>query len=648
MKKLWLLILLLCSMVTLSAQKVDPVVMEIGDKKITRSELQYAYLKNNASSYNERRKTVEEYAELYRRFQLKVAAAERLGLDTVKAFVSEYKNYRAQLVLPYLTDKHAEDSLYHEAYNRMKEDVQVQHILLRLPANYTAKDTLAVYQQAMDIRKRAQKEDFSKLAQEVMDETVNGQPDGYLGWFTGGMAVYPLENAIYNTPVGSVSKPIRVGNAYYLIKVLDRAKAHGKIRCAHIFVRCEENMSAEEQRRAYDKIVKAQNELKGGKSFETVANEMSEDPRSATIGGDVSWFGVGMMVREFETAAFNLKAIGDVSEPVKTAFGWHIIKLLDRKGIDSFEDQKDNIRKMMEYDGRTMIVQQYLVEKLKKEYNFLFDKNSWSRLVTALNGLKVNTKDYDFKVKTLTSTLATFSNRSLTQKDFAAYLKRVTPEKNALNKDEMQAHWNRFVAQEILAYEDSQLEGKYPELRYLLKEYHDGILLFNVSSHEVWDKATQDTAGLSKFFKEHQGDYVWKEPHFKGRICCCKDKQTGKIVKRLLETAPKDSINSYLSTRINLDTTKYVETIIGLWKQGENKVIDRYVFKQNVPDDPTLPKELPFVFTYGNVIRIPEVYTDVRGAVITDYQNYLEEQWVKRLEREIQTVVYKDMVRTIK
>ncbi len=638
--------LLLLTVAFANAQSNDPIVMTVGSQKVTRSELQYAFQKNNIG--NQEKKNLVEYADIYRRFLLKVEEAHLLGLDTIKAFVSEYKGYRAQLVVPYLYDTEVEDSLYREAYERMKEDVEVQHILIRLPKNYTSEDTLKVYKQALDIRRRAIKEGFSKVATEALADMNPNNPDGYLGWFTGGMAVYPLENAIYRTKVGDVSMPIRVGNAYYIIKVLNRQPAHGKIRCAHIFVRCEETMSAEEQRKAKEKIMKAQQALKEGKSFDAVAKEFSEDPRSATIGGDVSWFGVGMMVRDFETAAFNLKKIGDVSEPVKSSFGWHIIKLTDRKGIDSFEEQKPNIKKLMEYDGRMLIVQQSLVEKLKKEYHYVFDSNSWKAVVAAVKGLKVTNKDFDTKVKNLNSTIATFATKSVKQKDFVGYLRQNAPEQDALNEDNLKALWNRFLAQEVLAYEDAHLEEKFPELRYLLKEYHDGILLFNVSSKEVWDKATQDTAGLARYFNEHKANYTWNSPRFKGRICCCRDKQTAKIVKKMLDTAPKDSINSYLTTRINIDTAKYVETYSGIWKVGESKIIDRYVFHRDVPDDTSLPKDLPYVFTWGKLIKSPEVYTDVRGAVISDYQNYLEAQWIERLMKEIPSEIDMNVLKTIK
>lgn len=640
-------VLLLWSVALVKAQSNDPIVMTVGSQKVTRSELQYAFHKNNIGNASEK-KTLEEYAEIYRRFLLKVEEAHLLGLDTIKSFVAEYKGYRAQLVIPYLYDKTVEDSLYREAYERMKEDVEVQHILVRLPKNYTSADTLKIYKQAVELRRRAIKEGFSKVAAEAMEDMQPNNPDGYLGWFTGGMAVYPLENAIYGTKVGEVSQPIRVGNAYYIIKVLNRQQAHGKLRCSHIFVRCEENMSAEEQRKAFDKIQKAQQALQAGQPFETVVKEYSEDPRSATIGGDVSWFGVGMMVHEFESAAFALKNIGDISEPVKTSFGWHIIKLTDHKGIDAFEDQKANIKKLMEYDGRMLITQQALVEQLKKEYHFVFDSNSWKTLTNALKGLTVSSKEFDVKVKSLNSTIATFATQSIRQKDFANYLKQNAQEKDLLNPDNLKSYWNRFLSQEVLAYEDSRLEEKNPELRYLLKEYHDGILLFNVSSKEVWDRATQDTAGLARYFNEHKEKYTWKSPRFKGRICCCRDKQTGRIVKKMLDVAPADSVNSYLSTRINVDTTKYVETYSGIWKVGESKVIDRHVFHREVPDDNTLPKDLPYVFTWGKLMKAPEVYTDVRGAVITDYQDYLEAQWVERLLKEIPSEINYDVLKTIK
>ena len=641
MHRVSLIIIALCMGSALSAQVEDSVVMTVGNRSITQAEFKYVYDKNNAANKLDR-KTPEEYAELYRRFQLKVVEAEQRGLDTLSAFRKELASYRAQLAEPYLTDRRTEDSLCREAYAHLQEDVEISHIMLRLPEKYKPADTLVVYNRMLQIRQRLQKEDFGAVAAEVSEDPSAVDNRGYLGYFTGLMTLYPFEKAMYNTPVGKVSMPVRVAGSYHLIKVHNRVPAHGMVHCAHILVLCDTNVDQEKQNMALQRVQLIRQRLQHGEDFAKVAAEMSDDKGSAVRGGDLSWFGVGRMVREFEQAAFAMTDTGTVSEPIRTSFGWHIIKLIDKKGVGSFDQRRDDIKRAMGYDGRSQIARQSLVRRLKAEYNYRFNEAGWQALRQVVSNCNELDSNCLAKTDSMTAPIATFGMRIIRQNELvrSAIAKAIEPMSTLENQVQS------FIDAELIAYESTQLERKYPEFRYLVNEYHDGILLFNVSSLEVWDKAVNDTVGLKNYFQAHRSAYTWDEPHYKGRICFCRDKTTAKILKRMLKQVPEDSVDTYLRTRINSDSVVYATTIRGLWRKGDNITVDSLVFKQT-KSDPNRPKQLPYVFVYGKMLTAPENYSDMRGRVISDYQNYLEERWVETLNKKIPSHINRELVRKI-
>jgi len=179
-----------------------------------------------------------------------------------------------------------------------------------------------------------------------------------------------------------------------------------------------------------------------------------------------------------------------------------------------------------------------------------------------------------------------------------------------------------------------------------MQEYHDGILLFEVSNKEVWDKASKDTEGLDKYFKAHKADYNWEKPHFKGRVISCKDKKTFTAAKSIVQKSNNDSIDKYLRIRLN-DSIQYVKIDKGLYVQGENKAVDKFVFKTK---DKFVPAtDYPFVFTAGKVLKkTPEDYTDVRGLVTADYQEYLEKEWIQALRAKYTVSVDQNILKTVK
>lgn len=629
----------------LVAQTNDPVLMTINNKPVLRSEFEYIYNKNNTNNSLDK-KTLDEYVDLFINFKLKVEEAKAQGIDTTKSFITELSGYRSQLTKPYLTDSKVDDAVLQEAYNRMKEDVDVSHILIRIPQNATPVDTLKAWNTILSIQKRLLKgEDFTKVAKEVSEDPSAAENGGHLGFISAFRTVYPFETAAYNTSVGSLSKIVRSAFGYHILKIHARRNTLGEILVAHImkFTAKDDEVTNKKAKMEIDSLYQR---VLAGDDFGALAEKYSQDKGSSVKKGELPWFGTGRMVPEFETAAFALKNTGDVSKPIQSAYGWHIIKLLDRKGIDTFENAKADLERKVKRDERANFGQKAFLNKLRTEYNYQVLKASLQEFYKIAADRKLSDSTFIAEAAKLDKPLFSFAGKNFSQADFAKYLKKNNNSDMSIASEMIDQKFNAYVDAELLAFEDTQLEKKYDDFRFLMNEYHDGILLFEVSNNEVWEKASKDTQGLEKYFIAHKEVYTWKEPHYKGRVIWCKDKATLKAAKSIVSKSSIDSIDKYLKTRLN-DSIQYVKIEKGLYVKGENKVIDKEIFKTS--DKLTPSTDYPYEFVVGKLLKnTPEDYTDVRGLVTADYQDYLEKEWIKALRAKYPVVVNKEVLKTVK
>lgn len=628
---------------TMFVQAADPVLMKINGKPVLKSEFEYIYNKNNSNNSLDK-KTLEEYVELFVNFKLKVEEAKAQGIDTTKSFINELAGYRSQLTKPYLTDAKVDEQVLQEAYNRMKEDVEVSHILIRIPQSAAPLDTLAAWKKINAIAKRLEKEDFAKVAKATSEDESAEQNGGYIGWISSFRTVYPFETMAYNTKVGTISKPVRTAFGYHIIKVQGRRNTLGEVLVSHIMRFTSQGDEAKNKaaKVTIDSIYTA---LKAGADFGKLASDLSEDRGSATKNGELPWFGTGRMVPEFETAAFALKNKGDISAPIQSAYGWHIIKLIDKKGIESFENMRADLEQKVKRDERANFGQKSFVAKLSKDYNFTVNTPNLDEFSKLLNNKSISDSVYLVETSKLNKPLFNIANKQYSQSDFAGYLKNNDQSGNVV-ADVIKDKFDTFVEKELLAYEDSQLEKKHDDFRFLINEYHDGILLFEVSNNEVWDKASKDTEGLSKYFNSHKSDYKWEKPHYKGRIIYCKDKETLKTAKSLIKNLHNDSIDKFLRNRLN-DSIQYVKIEKGVFVQGENKAVDKYGFKVKKADY-TPTEEYPYIFAVGKNLKYsPEDYSDVRGLVTADYQEYLEKEWIAALRKKYPVEIDQNVLKTV-
>jgi len=383
-----------------------------------------------------------------------------------------------------------------------------------------------------------------------------------------------------------------------------------------------------------------------GDDFGTMAKNHSMDKGSSIKNGELPWFGTGRMVPEFETAAFDLKKVGDISKPIQSPYGWHIIKLMDKKGLAAYDDVKADLERKVKRDERANKGQHAFLMKSRDDNKYMENTASIQEFSKLLGNRKLSDSTFIAQASLLNKPLFTFAGKEYTQADFAKYLKKNATTEKSIPSEIIKEKLDAFADSELLAYEDSQLENKYDDFRFLMQEYHDGILLFEVSNREVWEKSSKDTPGLAKYFSAHKADYTWEKPHFKGHVILCKDKETLKSAKSIVKKSASDSIDKYLRTRLN-DSIQYVKVEKGIFVQGENKVVDEEIFKTKVKYVPT--PDYPFYFVSGKLLKNkPEDYTDVRGLVTADYQEFLEREWIKALRAKYPVNVDQNVLKTVK
>ncbi len=630
------------------------ILLTIDNNKITRAEFERIYTKNNQTPAFDSA-SLQEYMNLFVNFKLKVIEAETLGMDTINSFKIELKGYRAQLEKPYFTDEDADEALIAEAYEHMKWNVRASHILIKCGQNALPADTLKAYNKILKIRKMAIKgDDFNELAKQNSQDPSAARNGGDLGFFTAFSMVYPFETAAYNTPVGEISNIIHTKFGYHILKVTDKKEDRGQVKVAHIMRMVPQGSPAEKDKTQLKKINAIYDSIQSGVSFKLLVKRYSEDKGTSQKGGELPFFGTGRMIPEFEKAAFALREVGDVSRPIKTAYGYHIIKLLDNKPLESFEELKPTIKKKVSKDIRAKRGKQMVISRLKKEYNLTVNKKALQPFYSAFDSTLYLGKWDAAKVEGHNETLFTIADTVIfTQQDFAKSistdgLRRIKKPLQILVDEE----FNRYLERSLTNFEKSRLEDKYPEFKNLVKEYHDGILLFNLTDIIVWSKAVEDTAGLQKFYNENKNNYMWGD-RVEATIYTFNKKEWELKVQKLAAKVVKKNMNltearnDFVEKANAKDSTFTLKVKKDKFSKGDNDIIDAITWKAGIKE--TQERDEAFVLVYVNsaISPQPKLLNESRGLITADYQNYLEKQWLEKLRAKYKIVINEDIFKSM-
>lgn len=630
---------LILAALSVKAQNSDPVIlMTVGKQPVTLQEFKAMYYKNLSKDSVKSQKALNNYLSLYTEFRLKVNAALDARLDTTPSFKQEMNEYRQKLAEPYMRDTAVENKLVKEAYDRMQTDVKVSHILIKVSPDDTPADTLAAYNKIMKLREEIVKKHISfeeAAAKNSMDErsAVHG---GDIGYVTSLETYYPFENAVYSTKVGEVSMPVRTQIGYHLVKVIERKPDVGQVLVAHIMFRTPQKMTAADSLKIKTRVDSVYGLIKQGQNFADLAKKFSQDPSSAKKGGDLFWFGVGRMPMSFEHASFALQNVGDIAAPVQTPYGWHIIKLLGKKGPAPFNDSvKDALAAKVLKDGRSELAVDALVKEVKAKYSFKEDPKAKEEFYKVIDSTFYMNKWTVDKAKGLDKTLFTIGTLTVTQQDFAQYLAHNQlggPKKDgeyAVNKI-----YPKFVKEECLKYKNGMLEKENPQFAEMLNEYQDGILLFDITDKMVWTKALKDTAGLRAYHEQHKNDYMYGE-RADATIFTCADEKVSKEVRKLIKEGKSDKDILAVVNEKDKDAASYQSN---LYEKKDNAMVDAF-WKKGVSDDQTVNGKVTFVYVKQILPPSPKKLDEVRGMVTTDYQNYLMKQWLTDLRAKYPVTV---------
>ena len=539
-----------------------------------------------------------------------------------------------------------------EAYERLKYDIKASHILVRLDKDPSPADTLKAYEKIVSIRNRCVNgSDFGKLANFESDDPSAKQNKGDLGYFSAFRMVYPFESAAFSTNVGEISKPIRTSFGYHILKVEDKREAFGEVKAAHIMISIKPDASEEEKAKAKQKIVEINEKLKGGDDFKELARKFSDDRGSARRGGELPWFGSGRMVAEFEKEAFALKNNNDVSQPFETQFGWHIVKRLDKKELKSFEEEKDQIKKKVERDGRSKNSKASLVSKLKIAYKVKEYTKAKDAYLSVLDTNLFVAKWDANKAKDLTAKLFIINDKQygkkktvVTQKEFTDYIKRTQRAQEVVDLSaKLNSLYDEFFVDQILAYEESILAVKYPEYKALVQEYRDGILLFELMEKKVWKKAVQDSAGLADYHNAHRNDFMWTQ-RLDAKLYTCNSDEIAKEVVKLLESGAEDST---VLAQMNKESQLAVDIREDKFSKGDHAVVDGIQWKKGISKVVNENGSYYVVMVNEVLSRQPKELKEARGAITSAYQGFLEENWIKELREKYSYDVNKDAIKMV-
>jgi peptidyl-prolyl cis-trans isomerase SurA len=626
----------------------DEVLLTIDGKPVYKSEFERIYHKNsNIEGYDN--KTPAEYLDMFINFKLKVLEARKLGYDTLHTFTAELAGYRDQLARPYLQDKTQIDRLVREAYDRTVKEVNTSHIMIKLPANPTPEDTLKAYNKAIEIRKRvAAGEQFEKIARTESDDPSARVNLGSLGWFSAFTMVFPFENAAYNTPVGGFSMPVRSKYGYHIIRVNAFRDALGEIKLAHIMIRKASN--DEQNTNNEEKIKACYQALKNGSKFSDMVKQYSEDAGTVRNNGQMRWLRSGELPADIEKGVFALKDSGEFTAPIKSEYGWHIFQLQGKRPIGSFEKLKPQLEEKVLLDERGKMTESNFVERLKKEYNFRSYPENMDAIAGEMDSSVYNGTWDPSMTNHLIEPVFAIGNNEYSQKDLVAFILKT---KRYNRKESYQAivsrKCNELAENELMNYEKSRLEEKYPQFRYLMEEYHDGILLFNIMDNKVWARAVSDTAGLTAYYKSHADEYKWKE-RADISIYTVKNPADVKTVTSLAKKRIKNrqTADAFIRTACKSDTIECVLISDEKIEKDEKLPLGGFTWKKGTVK--TVPEKNDVKIVVVNAILPPaqKLFSETQGQVTADYQNYLDKQWIESLRAEHKISVNQDVLNRVK
>ncbi len=594
----------------------------IHNKSVTADEFIYIYKQKNQTKVEDFTDIkISEYLDLFINFKLKVTEAEKRGMDTTTEFRKEFNSYKDELKKPYVAESNELDRLTKEAYARLTEEIKASHILINLNPDPTPADTLLAFQKISDIRSKVLNgEDFGKLARELSEDPSAKTNDGNLGYFTSMQMVYPFEEAAYQTKVGEISQPVRTRFGYHIIKVFDRQAARGEVEVSHILLRTGSGNDDKIKNTIFD----IYDQLKGGRKWEDLCSEFSDDNATKASGGKLRPFGVGALpsVPEFEKVAFSLVQEGTVSDPFQSAMGWHLIRLEKKIPLPPYKEIEPALKRKVSRDERLQISKTSLLAKRKKELGFIEGEAAQEIKTFADTSLVKGRWKFRGDEALKSKTLFTIQSKPILAGNFINYIYKNQANSALSPHAFIDQLYGKFIDENLSDVEEKILIAQHPEFKNLLNEYYEGILLFGIMEKEVWNKASVDSIGQHNFYDEHQFKYMAGD-RVEARIFSTIDKAFLEEIQ--LKISNRDTL-----TKADIKKFKSVQKT-RTFEKGENKVIDMIPWAIGIHQSEA--DGIYYLVEVNNLVPPgTKSFSEARAQVISDYQDYLEKNWVAELK----------------
>ena len=633
--------LLILSGWSLGAQSQDdPILFTVNGDPVHVSEFTYIYTKTNGEKADFSEGSLEEYLRLYTKFKLKVQKAKEMQLDTIPSLQQELEGYRRQLADSYLIDKEVTDKLIAEAYKRQQQDVNISHIMAAVAPDAPPKDTMRAHRKIMKAKAELEAgQPWDSIAIKYSADRSVKRNYGHIGFVTALFpnGLYNLETAAYTLEENKLHGPLRTASGYHLMMVHDRRPARGEMEVKHILLRFPKEGDKSVTKARIDSLYQL---LVDGQNFEALAKEYSEDTKTAAKGGYIGFFGINRYEKAFEDSAFALEKDEDFSKPIQTQAGWHILKRVSKKPLEEFSLAKTRLQGAIKRDARFELAKTTMINRIKEENNFIEFNTTLKQFQDSLDQEFLTYKWKPTLQKSKEPLFAFGKNYVVTLGDFNQFLgrssrKRIRMGRSSTIEATLDALYQDFISESTLKFEEQQLDKKYPEFKSLMREYEEGILLFEATKMLVWDKAAQDTTGLKEYFKKVEGKYKWRsraitsiytinsvDPDLADRILKYAAKNTPEKVLAKFNTNEEAPVLAWSEKTVEEGRNMALKNIA--WKEGTNTSVELNK-REKTQSFMKIEKILPVT---------NKTLDEAKGYVIADYQDHLQRIWVEDLEKE--------------
>ncbi|MBP2832301.1 peptidylprolyl isomerase [Aquimarina sp. U1-2] len=627
------------------AQEKKEILLSIDGDPVYVSEFNRIYRKNIDLVKDDAQKDVDEYLNLFINYKLKLKEAEALGLDQKETYIRELQGYQKQLASNYLTDTKTSEALIKEAYERSLERVKASHVLIMVKPNASAKDTMRAYQKILAIKDElASGQKFEEVAKKYSEDPSVVKNEGNLGWFSVFRMVYPFENTAYQTKVGEISTPFRTQFGYHILQVQDREKKLGEVTVAHIMVAINDNRTSEE---AKIRLQQIKQQIAQGASFSSLAKTYSDDPSTAIEGGKIRRFAQGALNSEkFEKAAFALQQKGELSPLVKTRYGWHIIKLIERHPVKTYQELKNDLTTKVKRDSRSKLVTRSFIHMLKDKYGIAKNEEAIAYFKNILPD-SIFYKPWKIPAdKQLEKELFTIKKEVVLYRDFAEFIlqkkiREATPQDISIFVEDM---YQQFESSTLLSYYESHLEEDNADFANIINEYREGLLLFDLMESKIWNAATTDSLALQKFYEENKDNYKQKERYTVLKASSSKPEVIDTVRQLLENNTPLEEIKKKVNKGDGV-LVIFSEDSLEKGANGLPKGFSDQNSNMMITEEDNL---ITLIMIKETVPSRTKTFKETKGEVINDFQESIENRWLDQLRVKYAVKINNKVLKKVK